>query len=251
MRGDAFLHFGAGEAEHLVQLADEADRVLMVDHTYLFSPAIQTLRSLIEADELGELHYVDSVRINLGLFQRDVNVVWDLAPHDLSIVDHLLGDVLELRPRSISACGCSHTPRDIEDIAYVNVDYGQRLLASFHVNWLSPVKVRQMIFAGSRRRSQRAKRWASSRRTQPLLLSRLASWKYSFLGVSWRKMLWLFGKPNLTWPIELPGPGSFAFHVTFFVWDHTSGSAVSRLQVVPSNRSTSVGPMLPAEPAMT
>ena len=91
---------------------------------------------------------MDSIRINLGLFQNDVNVIWDLAPHDLSIVDHVARDC---SPRSISAWGCAHADPAIEDIAYVNVDYGDRLMANFHVNWLSPVKVRQMIFAGSRK----------------------------------------------------------------------------------------------------
>jgi predicted dehydrogenase len=135
------------EAEDLVDLADRLDRVLMVDHTYLFSNPVRRIRELVEFGELGDLYYVDSVRINLGLFQRDVNVIWDLAPHDLSIVDHVLGR----QARSISAWGCGHADPDIEDIAYVNVDYDDRLLASFHINWLSPVKVRQMIFAGSRK----------------------------------------------------------------------------------------------------
>ena len=92
-------------------------------------------------------YYLDSIRINLGLFQNDVNVIWDLAPHDLSIAEHILGII----PRSISATGCAHADPVIEDIAYVNVDYGDQLMASFHVNWLSPVKVRQMILAGSRK----------------------------------------------------------------------------------------------------
>lgn len=135
------------EAKALVALAKRQDRVLMVDHTYLFSPAVQRIRAMIEYGELGELYYVDSVRINLGLFQNDVNVIWDLAPHDLAIVDHLLG----FDARSISAWGCAHANPNIEDIAYVNVDYGDRLLANFHVNWLSPVKVRQIIFAGARK----------------------------------------------------------------------------------------------------
>jgi len=135
------------EAESLVELAARKGCVLMVDHTYLFSNPIRRIREIIEAGELGDLYYVDSVRINLGLFQRDVNVIWDLAPHDLSIVDHVLGR----DARSISAWGCGHADPDIEDIAYVNVDYDDRMLASFHVNWLSPVKVRQMIFAGSRK----------------------------------------------------------------------------------------------------
>jgi predicted dehydrogenase len=135
------------EARELVEMADRLGRVLMVDHTYLFSNSVRLIKSLIDAGELGELYYVDSVRINLGLFQHDVNVIWDLAPHDLSIVDHVLG----AEARSISAWGCAHADPAVEDIAYVNVDYGERLPASFHVNWLSPVKIRQMIFAGSRK----------------------------------------------------------------------------------------------------
>lgn len=141
------LAASATEARAMIDLAERCQRVLMVDHTYLFTNAVRRIKELIEYDELGDLYYVDSVRINLGLFQHDVNVIWDLAPHDLSIVDHILGT----DARSISAWGCAHTSSDIEDIAYVNVDYGDRLMASFHVNWLSPVKVRQMIFAGSRK----------------------------------------------------------------------------------------------------
>jgi predicted dehydrogenase len=135
------------EAHALIDLAERYGKVLMVDHTYLFSNPVRRIKQIIESDELGELYYVDSIRINLGLFQSDVNVIWDLAPHDLSIVDYVLG----LDPRSISAWGCAHTPSGIEDIAYVNMDYGDRLLANFHVNWMSPVKVRQMIFAGSKK----------------------------------------------------------------------------------------------------
>jgi len=134
-------------AESLIEIAAECDRILMVDHTYLFSSAVQRMKEIIDNDELGELFYVDSVRINLGLFQQDVNVIWDLAPHDLSIVDYMLGQT----PRSISAWGGAHTPSGIEDLAYVNMDYGDKLMANFHVNWMSPVKVRQMIFAGSKK----------------------------------------------------------------------------------------------------
>ncbi len=141
------LASSVAEAQELVDLATRQGRVLMVDHTYLFSNAVRLIDKLVSAGELGDLYYVDSVRINLGLFQHDINVVWDLAPHDLSIVDH----VLKRNPRSISAWGCGHADSDIEDMAYVNVDYDDRLMASFHVNWLSPVKVRQMIFAGSRK----------------------------------------------------------------------------------------------------
>jgi predicted dehydrogenase len=137
----------AVEAASLVELADRHSRVLMVDHTYLFNNAVKRIKELVDGGELGDLYYVDSVRINLGLFQRDINVVWDLAPHDFSIVDYVLG----MSAQSISAWGCSHTREDLEDIAYVNVDYGENLQANFHVNWLSPVKLRQMIFAGSRK----------------------------------------------------------------------------------------------------
>lgn len=135
------------EAQTLIDLADRCQRVLMVDHTYLFNNAVRKIKELIEYGELGEIYYIDSIRINLGLFQHDINVVWDLAPHDLSIADYLI----DFEARSISAWGCAHTSRGTEDIAYVNVDYGDQMLANFHVNWLSPVKVRQMIFAGSRK----------------------------------------------------------------------------------------------------
>ncbi|WP_422925453.1 Gfo/Idh/MocA family protein [Singulisphaera sp. PoT] len=135
------------EAEALVELATRLGRILMVDHTYLFNSSVRKIKELIEYGELGDLYYIDSVRINLGLLQHDVNVIWDLAPHDLSIADHVVG----LPARSISAWGAAHARRGIEDLAYVNVDYGDRMLANFHVNWLSPVKIRQMIFAGSRK----------------------------------------------------------------------------------------------------
>ena len=120
----------------------------MVDHTYIYSPAVRKIKDLIDSGELGEIYYVDSVRINLGLFQNDINVLWDLAPHDLSIVDHLLGRLPRASPRPAAA-----TRRRLEDVAYLNLDFGNSLLASFHVNWLSPVKIRQMIIGGSKKRS--------------------------------------------------------------------------------------------------
>ena len=134
-------------AEALVELASLHTRVLMVDHTYLFGGPIRRIKQLVDNDELGELYYIDGIRINLGLFQRDINVIWDLAPHDLSIMDFILGT----EARSISAWGCSHANPSIEDIAYVNLDFDDQLMANFHVNWLSPVKVRQLIFAGKRK----------------------------------------------------------------------------------------------------
>jgi predicted dehydrogenase len=135
------------EAEDLVSLADRAGLTLMVDHTFIYSSPIRKIKELIDAGELGEIYYLDSVRINLGIFQNDVSVIWDLAPHDLSIVEHLLGRL----PRSVAATGTCHTKSDLEDVAYLSLDFGGSLLASFHVNWLSPVKVRHLIIAGSRK----------------------------------------------------------------------------------------------------
>jgi predicted dehydrogenase len=137
------------EAEELVRTAKEAGRILMVDHTFIYSGPVRKIKEIIDAGELGEIYYVDSVRINLGLFQHDVNVVWDLAPHDLSIMDYIIGRL----PKSLSAFGTCHTCPDsgIEDVAYLNLDFGDGLLASFHVNWLSPVKVRHFLIGGSRK----------------------------------------------------------------------------------------------------
>jgi predicted dehydrogenase len=135
------------DAEELVSLAAKHKRTLMVDHTYVYSPAIRKIKDLIDTGELGDIYYVDSVRINLGLFQNDINVLWDLAPHDLSIVDHLLGRL----PKSVSAMGTCHTGGDLEDVGYLNLDFGNNLLASFHLNWLSPVKIRHLIIGGTKK----------------------------------------------------------------------------------------------------
>jgi predicted dehydrogenase len=136
-----------GQAEELVDLAARRGRILMVDHVFVFSPPVRKIKELLDRGELGRLLYVDSVRINLGLFQRDVNVVWDLAPHDLSIVDYLLGRM----PKSVAAFGSVHTGSGHEDVAYLNLDFGDGLIANFHVNWLSPVKIRYTMLGGSRK----------------------------------------------------------------------------------------------------
>jgi predicted dehydrogenase len=135
------------EADAMVCLAEARGLTLMVDHTFIYSPAIRKIKELIDSGELGRIYYIDSVRINLGLFQRDVNVLWDLAPHDLSIVDYLVGRA----PESLAAFGACHASNDIEDVCYLNLDFGGSLLASFHVNWLSPVKVRHLIIGGSKK----------------------------------------------------------------------------------------------------
>jgi predicted dehydrogenase len=137
------------EAEELVRTAKEVGRILMVDHTFIYSGPVQKIKEIVDSGDLGDIYYVDSVRINLGLFQHDVNVVWDLAPHDLSIMDHIIGKL----PKSLSAFGTCHTKPEsgIEDVAYLNLDFGDGLLASFHVNWLSPVKIRHFLIGGSRK----------------------------------------------------------------------------------------------------
>jgi len=140
------LAANARDAERLVTRAKELGRTLMVDHTYVYSPAVRRIKALVDSGDLGDLYYIDSVRINLGLFQNDINVLWDLAPHDLSIVDYLLGRL----PRSLAATGVSHTSSGLEDVAYLSLDFGQSLMATFHVNWLSPVKVRHTIIGGSK-----------------------------------------------------------------------------------------------------
>jgi Predicted dehydrogenases and related proteins len=131
-------------------LIDEADRrglVLMVDHTFVYTSAVRKIRELTQAGDLGEIYYYDSVRINLGLFQHDVNVLWDLAVHDLSIMDY----VLARTPVSVSATGLAHVAGQPENIAYMTMFFDGRLIAHVHVNWLAPVKVRRTLLGGSRR----------------------------------------------------------------------------------------------------
>jgi predicted dehydrogenase len=140
----------ASTTDQARQLVDEADRrglVLMVDHTFVYTPAVQKMRELADSGELGDLYYYDSVRINLGLFQHDVNVLWDLAVHDLSIMEY----VVQRQPVAVSATGLSHVPGSPENIAYMTMFFDGRLIAHVHANWLSPVKVRRTLLGGSRR----------------------------------------------------------------------------------------------------
>ncbi|HLM58936.1 MAG TPA: Gfo/Idh/MocA family oxidoreductase [Pyrinomonadaceae bacterium] len=135
------------EAEELIGLAERGGRTLMVDHTFVYTGAVRKIREMVASGELGDLLYFDSVRINLGLFQHDVNVVWDLAPHDLSIMDFVVGR----RPTSLTATGSCHIQPGLENIAYVQLRFDDSLIANFHFNWLSPVKIRRTLIAGSRR----------------------------------------------------------------------------------------------------
>lgn len=138
------------EAEELAALADRVGRVLMVDHTFVYTAAVRKIAALIAAGELGRVLYLDSVRINLGLFQPDYNVIWDLAPHDLTIIDHVLTRTVGAQARWISAIGVSHYGRH-ENLAYVTLGFDDGLLAHIHVNWIAPVKTRRVIIAGDRK----------------------------------------------------------------------------------------------------
>ena len=137
-------------AEELAQLAARAGRVLMVDHTFVYTGAVRKIAAQIAAGELGRMLYIDSVRINLGLFQPDYNVIWDLAPHDLTIIDFVLGKLGGVTARWISAIGVSHYGRH-ENLAYLTIEFDGGLLAHIHVNWVAPVKTRRMIIAGSKK----------------------------------------------------------------------------------------------------
>jgi predicted dehydrogenase len=135
----------AQQAEEIVELAEKSGLVAIVDHTFLFTNAVRMIKKYIDNDDFGDLLYFDSVRINLGLFQHDVNVLWDLATHDLSIMNYLIGS----SPKTVSATGSAHYNK-IVDVAFLTLDYGNNLLAHAHVNWLSPVKVRKTILGGSK-----------------------------------------------------------------------------------------------------
>jgi len=137
----------AREAEELMASASRRGLTLMVDHTFVYTGAVRKIREMVASGELGDLLYFDSVRINLGLFQHDINVVWDLAPHDLSIMDYVVGQ----RPTALMATGSAHVQPGLENIAYVQLRFDDSLIANFHFNWLSPVKIRRTLIAGSRR----------------------------------------------------------------------------------------------------
>lgn len=135
------------QAYQLIEEADRRNLVLMVDHTFVYTSAVRKMRDLIATNVLGDIYYYDSVRVNLGLFQHDINVIWDLAVHDLSILDY----VLPSRPYAVSATGMSHIPREPENIAYLTLFFSDNLIAHIHVNWLAPVKVRRTLIGGSQR----------------------------------------------------------------------------------------------------
>src|SRR5580658_10228892 len=136
----------AAQAQELVELAAKKNLKIMVDHTFLFTGAVRKIRQLVDEDALGNLYYYDSTRVNLGLSQHDINVLWDLAPHDLSIMDHLLKG----KPEGIVATGQGHL-NGHEDVAFMTVYFPEKVIAHINVNWLSPVKVRTTLIGGEKR----------------------------------------------------------------------------------------------------
>jgi predicted dehydrogenase len=134
------------DAERLIEEAERRKLTLMVDHTFVYTGAVRKIHDLISGGRLGDLYYYDSTRVNLGLFQHDVDVIWDLAVHDLAILDH----VLPLRPTAVAATGISHVPGGTENIAYLTLFFPGSMIAHVNVNWLSPVKVRRTLIGGSK-----------------------------------------------------------------------------------------------------
>lgn len=137
----------SAKAVKLIEQAEKNGLTLMVDHTFVYTGAVRLIKELIETEGIGDIYYYDSVRVNLGLFQKDVNVIWDLAVHDLSIMDYVLG----IRPYAVSATGMSHVGGRPEDVAYLTLFFDNSLIAHIHINWLSPVKVRSTLIGGSKK----------------------------------------------------------------------------------------------------
>ncbi len=141
------MAMSAIQAEELIHLSKKLGKVLMVDHTFLYTGAVQKMKELIENDTVGKIRYFDSTRINLGLFQPDVNVLWDLAPHDISILSYLINE----KPLSVQATGISHTDNGIENIAYMTLHFSSGIIAHFNCSWTSPVKIRMLLIGGDKK----------------------------------------------------------------------------------------------------
>ncbi len=137
----------SSQAETLIELAEKKRVKIMIDHTFLFTGSVMKIKELIEDNMLGDLYYYDSTRVNLGLFQHDVNVIWDLAPHDFSIMDY----VIKERPVALIATGADHFRRGLEDLAYITIYFERAIIAHINVNWLSPVKQRITLIGGQKK----------------------------------------------------------------------------------------------------
>ncbi|HMD88225.1 MAG TPA: Gfo/Idh/MocA family oxidoreductase [Anaerolineaceae bacterium] len=141
------LTLNSVHAEELIQIAEQKNRILMVGHTFEYNSAVLALKQLMEAGELGQIYYLDAARLNLGLFQKDSNVLWDLAPHDISILIFLLGKL----PISVNSYGAANVMNKIHDVAYVNLVFPDNIMAHIHVSWLDPCKVRRVTVVGSKK----------------------------------------------------------------------------------------------------
>jgi predicted dehydrogenase len=135
------------EAEDLVETARKSNLILFTGHTFVYNAAVEKMRELVEAGELGETFYVSSIRVNLGLFQEDINVIWDLAPHDISIMNYLFG----CDPVTVSTYAKSYIRQDIEDVAFLVLQYPKNVVAHIHVSWLDPCKIRRTTLVGSQK----------------------------------------------------------------------------------------------------
>lgn len=135
----------SAQAKELIDLASLKNQILMVDHTFLYTGAVKKIKEIIDNGKIGQLQYFDSIRINLGLFQPDINVLWDLAPHDISILNH----ICKFKPYSVNAQGTSHTKNKIENVAYLTVNYQENFIGHFSCSWTSPVKIRHTLIGGS------------------------------------------------------------------------------------------------------
>ena len=134
------------QGEEILAAAKKAGVVTMVDHTFLYNGAVRKIKELADNGTLGDIYFYDSARTNLGLFQRDCNVIWDLAPHDFSIMNHVIGK----RPTAVRAMGADHAGRGFADVAYVHVEFGDQTVAHFHISWISPIKERQTVIGGDK-----------------------------------------------------------------------------------------------------
>lgn len=136
------------ECEELITLAEEKNLKILVDHTFLYTGAVRKIKELIDNNELGKIYYFDSERINLGLIQNDINVIWDLAPHDISIMNFIFQDQ---KPISVSATGTNHVHKKVEEMAHITIKYASGVVGHIHVSWLSPVKIRKTLIGGDKK----------------------------------------------------------------------------------------------------
>src|SRR5207302_7963990 len=137
----------AEECEELVHIADEKGLVLMIGHTFLYSPAVRKIKEIVDRGDIGDIRYISSRRLNLGLFQEDINVAWDLAPHDISIILHVFGEC----PVSVNCSGNAHVTSGIEDVTNMSLSFRKKRFATIQSSWLEPRKVREMTIVGTRR----------------------------------------------------------------------------------------------------